>query len=200
MLLEDKSKKSWNTSARASDFFYLKGVVHSLLQKLGVTDIEEKEVEGSIFSEGLQFIKNKQVIVEFGLVQKKISKAFDIDKQAYYAEVYWEELFEMVKEKDFVLKPIPRYPMVNRDFALLLDEAVRFTDLQKAAFKVDSNLLQEVNLFDVYTGDNLPAGKKSYALSFTLLDSDKTLTDKQIDVLMGKLQKTFETQFGASLR
>lgn len=196
----NKSTANWNTPAVATDFFYLKGVVYSLLQKIGVTEVEEKEVENTIFSEGLQILKNKQLIVEFGLVQKKISKAFDVETQVYFAKIYWEELFEITKSKTFTLQPISRYPKVKRDFALLLDESVRFADLQKAALKVDSKLLQEVSLFDVYTGDTLPEGKKSYALSFTLLDKEKTLTDKQIDKLMKKLQQTFEAQFGASLR
>lgn len=196
----NKSVINWSTPPVATDFFYLKGIVYSLLEKLGITEVEEKEVGNTIFSEGLQLLKNKQLIVEFGLVQKKISKAFDVDKQVYFAKVHWEELFEITKNKTFTLQSISKYPKVKRDFALLLDESVRFADLQAAAKKVDSKLLQEVSLFDVYTGDSLPEGKKSYALSFTILDKEKTLTDKQIDKLMNKLQKTFETQFGASLR
>src|SRR5699024_4122776 len=148
----------------------------------------------------LELQKNKQTIVEFGLVQKKLSKAFDIDKTVYFANIYWEELFEIAKEKSFTLQPIPKYPKVKRDLALLLDESVRFEDLQVAAKKVDSKLLKEVSLFDVYTGENLPEGKKSYALTFTILDTEKTLTDNQIDNLMKKLQNIFENEFGASLR
>lgn len=196
----NKSVTNWSTPAVATDFFYLKGIVYSLLEKVGITEVEEKEVGNTIFSEGLQLLKNKQLLVEFGLIQKKISKAFDVDKQVYFAKIHWEELFQITKDKTFILKPISKYPKVKRDFALLLNESVRFADLQVAAMKVDSKLLQEVSLFDVYTGDSLPEGKKSYALSFTILDKEKTLTDKQIDKLMKKLQKAFETQFGASLR
>ena len=175
-------------------------MVYSLLEKVGVTEVEEIETNNAIFSEGLELQKNKQTIVEFGLVQTKLSKAFDVDKQVYFAKIHWEELFEITKKKSFTLQPIPKYPKVKRDFALLVDESVRFEDLRSAAKKVGSKLLKEVSLFDVYTGDSLPEGKKSYALSFTLLDKEKTLTDKQIDGLMKKLQKTFESNFDASLR
>lgn len=200
LLSGNKTAANWTTTAVPTDFFYLKGVIYSLLEKVGVTEVDEKEVNNSIFSEGLELQKNRQTIVEFGLVHTKLSKTFDVDKQVYYANIHWEELFEITKNKSFTLQPIPKYPKVKRDFALLVDESVRFEDLQKAAKKVDSKLLKEVSLFDVYTGDSLPEGKKSYALSFTLLDTEKTLTDKQIDGLMNKLQKTFETKFNASLR
>lgn len=200
LMLGDRAKTNWKTPSQPTDFFYLKGIVYSILEKLGVNEIQEKETKSAMFSEGLQLLKNKQVVVEFGLVQKKISKAFDLDPQVYFANIHWEELFEITKSKSFTLQPISKYPKVKRDFALLLDESVRFEDLENAAKKVDSQLLKEVSLFDVYTGDSLPEGKKSYALSFTLLDEEKTLTDKRIDSIMKKLQSTFEKQFGASLR
>ena len=98
------------------------------------------------------------------------------------------------------MQPIPKFPKVKRDFALLLDDAVSFSALQEAAFQTEKRILKDVNLFDVYTGKNLPEGKKSYALSFTLLDERKTLTDKQIEKIMKKLQNRFETDFGAVLR
>ena len=200
VLSGNKTPENWSMPSIPTDFFYLKGIVYSLIEKLGITEVVEKETKNAIFSEGLELQKNKQTIVEFGLVQKNISKAFDVDMSVYFANIYWEELFEIAKTKTFTLQPIPKYPKVKRDFALLLDESVRFEDLQVAAKKVDTKLLKEVSLFDVYTGDNLPKGKKSYALSFTILDTEKTLTDKQIDKLMNKLQKTFEKEFGASLR
>lgn len=200
LITGNKTPDNWTAPSTPTDFFYLKGVVYSILDKLGVIKVEEKETKNAIFSEGLALQVNKQTIVEFGLVQKKISKAFDLDKQVYFANIYWEELFEIAKAKTFTLQPIPKYPKVKRDFALLLDESVRFEDLQAAAKKVDTKLLKQVSLFDVYTGDSLPKGKKSYALTFTILDTEKTLTDKQIDKLMKKLQNTFEKDFGASLR
>ncbi|HLS10945.1 MAG TPA: phenylalanine--tRNA ligase subunit beta [Flavobacteriaceae bacterium] len=200
VLSGNKTPENWSLSSKPTDFFYLKGIVYSLLEKIGITQVVEKETKSAIFSEGLELQKNKQTIVELGLVQKNLSKAFDIDKSVYFANIYWEELFEIAKGKTFTLQSIPKYPKVKRDLALLLDESVRFEDLRVAAKKVDTKLLKEVSLFDVYTGDSLPKGKKSYALTFTILDTEKTLTDKQIDKLMKKLQKTFEKDFGASLR
>lgn len=200
VMLGNRAPSNWKTAAQPTDFFYLKGVIYSILEKLGISGVQEKEVENTMFSEGLALSKNKQVIIEFGLLQNKISKAFDIDQQVYFANFNWEELFEITKDKTFKLQPIPKYPKVKRDLALLVEDSVRFADLEIAAKKIDSTLLKEVSLFDVYTGSSLPEGKKSYALSFTLLDEEQTLTDKRIDALMQKLQKTFKKQFGASLR
>lgn len=200
LIMGKRTASNWKNPSQSTDFFYLKGVVCSLLEKLGLSDVQEKETDYTQFSEGLQLIKNKLVVADFGLISSKISKTFDIDEPVYYANIHWEELFKIVKNRSFQLQSIPKYPKVKRDLALLLDDSIRFTDLQMAAKKVDSQLLKEVSLFDVYTGNSLPEGKKSYALSFTLLDEKQTLTDKRIDAIMKKLQRTFEKEFGASLR
>ena len=127
-------------------------------------------------------------------------KDFDIKQEVLVADLHWEVILEQVQDHKVVYKEIAKYPEVRRDLALLLDEKVTFADLYEKAYATEKNLLKHVNLFDVYQGDKLPEGKKSYALSFVLQDNNKTLTDKQIDKTMQRLQDAFEKQFGAALR
>ncbi len=191
---------SWTASNDTMSFFYLKGVVTSLLDLLGIDGYSEKAASLKLFSEGVGFSKKKKTLVEFGVVSNKITKHFDLDGEVFYADFNWDFILEEIPTTNFQVQPIPKFPKVKRDFALLLDESVPFEALQKAALQTEKELLTEVALFDVYTGKNLPQGKKSYALSFTLQDTNKTLTDKQIEKIMSKLQQRFEKDFGATLR
>ena len=129
-----------------------------------------------------------------------MTKHFSIDTPVLYADFDWDALLSAIATNAILVAPIPKFPQVKRDFALLVDDQVRFADLKQAAFKTERHLLKEVSLFDVYVGKNLPQGKKSYALSFTLQDQNKTLTDKQIDKIMGRLKSAFESEYGATLR
>ncbi|MEZ4873989.1 MAG: phenylalanine--tRNA ligase subunit beta [Flavobacteriaceae bacterium] len=200
LLSGKKTSDSWTAPPEKAGFFYLKGVVMSLLQGLGIEGVMEKEVKSDLFSEGITLHSSKKQLVALGIVSKKITKHFDLEDEVLYADFDWDQLLAEVSTGNILVKPIPKFPKVKRDFALLLDEGVRFEQLKLAALKTEKDLLKEVSLFDVYTGKNLPAGKKSYALSFTLQDDKKTLTDKQIDKIMSKLQHTFESEFGAILR
>ena len=139
-------------------------------------------------------------LVEFGLVKKPLLKHFDIDKEVFFADFNWDTILKVTSGKAVKVSPIAKYPEVRRDFALLLDLNVSFDAVYKLAKQTEKQLLKSVNLFDVYEGKNLPQGKKSYAVSFTLQDENKTLTDKQIDKVMKGLQSAFETQLGAELR
>jgi phenylalanyl-tRNA synthetase beta chain len=196
----ERIEESWTAPVKKSDFFYFKGVVAAVLERLGLTDYAEKASKSDIFTEGLTFTRAKQDLVTFGIINKKVRNHFDLDAEVLYADFNWGILLEQVSADNFVFKAIPKYPSVKRDFALLLDDDVAFGELKEAALQTEKNLLKEVSLFDVYTGKNLPKGKKSYALSFTLQDERKTLTDKQIDKIMAKLQQRFENDFGAQLR
>ncbi|QIE58770.1 phenylalanine--tRNA ligase subunit beta [Rasiella rasia] len=200
LIAGQKNEDSWAMPCAPANFFQLKGIVTSILQRLGVTDTTEKPTKNAIFSEGISLVKNKKSLVEFGVLKKQVLKGFGIDSETLYADFNWDAVLAEITSETFHVQPIPKFPKVKRDFALLLDESVTFSELQEAAFKTEKQLLKNVNLFDVYTGKNLPKGKKSYALSFTLLDERKTLTDKQIDKIMKKLQNRFETDFGAELR
>ncbi len=196
----DRNNDSWTTASKKSDFFFGKGVINALLERLGILGTSEEGLQNDLFSEGIAIIKGKQTLGEFGVVSKKVAKHFDIDTEVLFADFNWDAILAEIPTESLILQPISKFPKVKRDFALLLDESVTFDTLKMAALQTEKKLLKEVSLFDVYTGKNLPKGKKSYALSFTLQDERKTLTDKQIDKIMDKLQQRFEKEFGAQLR
>ena len=195
-----KGDKNWISPSSKSTFFYFKGFVINVLDRLGITDYSENGTKDENFSEGLSFSKNDKLLVEFGTINKSITAAFGIDVETFYADFKWDEVLEEIATDNFKLKAIPKFPKVKRDLALLIDESITFDSLKKTAQKTEKKLLKNINLFDVYTGSELPEGKKSYALSFTLQDEKRTLTDKQIDKIMKKLHQNFESEFGASLR
>jgi phenylalanyl-tRNA synthetase beta chain len=142
----------------------------------------------------------KTTLVDFGIVNKTLCKKMNVDQDVLFADFNWDNVLLMASKQRFKLNDIPKYPKVRRDFALLLDENVNFSQIDDIAQKTERKLLKDVSLFDVYEGKNLPNGKKSYAVSFILQDENKTLTDKQVDKIMGKLQHQFENQLGAELR
>jgi len=196
----NQSSENWHMQSEKSDFFLMKGLITSILERLGISRINETPISNDMFAEGLTLGLGKNKLVDFGLVKKPILKHFDINQEVIYADFNWDAILEMLKHNRIKLKVIPKYPEVRRDFALLLDDNVTFESIYKIAKQSEKQLLKEVNLFDVYQGKNLPKGKKSYAVSFLLQDENKTLNDKQIDKIMSKLQNNFEKQLGAELR
>ena len=195
-----RTVEAWNGPNKTSDFFYLKGIVASVLQRLGITNCKEQPVKDDVISEGVTMSLGKMNLVSIGLVKKPVLKHFDIAQPVLYCDFYWDNILEVVKRNSITFKDLPKYPEVRRDFALLLDEAVTFESIYNIAKRSERKLLKDINLFDVYQGKNLPKGKKSYAISFILQDEHKTLTDKQIDKIMSNLQQNFEKQLGAELR
>lgn len=195
----NRTAESWNEPQRPSDFFVFKGVILSLFDRLGYHKIEDKPVQNDVFSEGISMGFGNDVLVEFGVVKKHIIKHFDIKQEVFYADFNWDLIIKMISNK-IKFQDIPKYPEVRRDLALLVEQSVAFESLYKLARQTEKSLLKQVNLFDVYEGKNLPEGKKSYALSFILQDTTKTLTDTQIDKIMGKLQTVFQNEVGAQLR
>ena len=196
----ERTKEAWNGSNKTTDFFYLKGLVYSILKRLGINNTKEQPVKADVFSEGLNMSLGKAELVSIGLVKKSVLKHFDISQTVLYADFNWDNILEVAKRNSIIFKELPKYPEVRRDFALLLDETVSFESIYNLARQSERKLLKDINLFDVYQGKNLPKGKKSYAISFTLQDEHKTLTDKQIDKIMANLQKSFEKELGAVLR
>jgi phenylalanyl-tRNA synthetase beta chain len=195
-----RTEDSWTNPTIKSDFFYAKGVVAAILERLGIQNYSEKGLKSDLISEGIALVKNKNVLVEFGVLSKKLTSRLHVDNETHYADFHWDSILNEIGTTNHILKPISKFPKVKRDFALLLDNKITFEDLKTAAFQTEKSLLKDVSLFDVYTGNKLPEGKKSYALSFTIQDQKKTLTDKQVDKIMNKLEKRFEDDFGASLR
>ena len=196
----EKAPENWHSPNTKSDFFFLKGSVFSLLERLGISRFNETPIKSDLFSEGLSLILGKTKLVDFGLVKKTILKHFNISQDVLFADFNWDNILVIVKHSKITFKDIAKYPEVRRDFALLLDDVVSFESIYKIAKQSEKQLLKSINLFDVYQGKNLPKGKKSYAVSFTLQDENKTLTDKQIYKIMNKLQANFEKQLGAELR
>ncbi|APG60028.1 phenylalanine--tRNA ligase subunit beta [Christiangramia salexigens] len=195
-----RSSESWNSIPGTGNFFYIKGVIDSIFEKLGISNLKIKSAKTDIFSEGLQMSTKKAKLVDFGVVKKSILKKFDIDQEVIYADFNWDEILEVAKTQKTKYSPIPKYPSMRRDFALLLDKSVTYEEIEQIARQTEKKLLTEVNLFDVYEGKNLPEGKKSYAVSFLFQDENKTLTDKQVDKMMNKLQFRFEKELKAELR
>ena len=153
-----------------------------------------------MFSEGITLSLGKTKLVDFGLINKKVLKHFGISQNVLFADFNWDSVIDIAKHNDIKFKDIPKYPAVRRDFALLIDDAITFEAIDTIAMQTEKKLLKDVDLFDVYQGKNLPKGKKSYAVSFTIQDEHKTLTDKQVDKIMNKLKANFEKQLGAELR
>lgn len=196
----NQNHDTWLNPNKKSDFFFMKGTIHAILERLGITKVQESPLSNDLFSEGLELGLGKMKLVELGLIKKPVLKHFDISQEIIYADFNWDAILEMVKRHKISFKSIPKYPEVRRDFALLLNDHVSFKDIHAIANKTERQLLKNVSLFDVYQGKNLPEGKKSYAVSFTLQDEHKTLTDKQIDKIMSSLQGNFERELGAELR
>jgi phenylalanyl-tRNA synthetase beta chain len=196
----NRSNETWIKPQEKSDFFLFKGYVLTILTRLGLDKkVTSLPFENDVFAEGLALAIGKEIIVEFGSVKKSILKHFDIKQEVLFADFNWGKIQKYVSNK-IKFTDIPKYPEVRRDFALLVDENVQFEQIFNIAKQTEKGLLKDVNLFDVYQGNNLPEGKKSYAVSFILQDDSKTLTDTQIDKIMSKLQSNFESQLGASLR
>lgn len=196
----NRNAERWNSTSGRTDFFLLKGVIESIFQRLGIENLKPSAVKSDVFSEGLIFSSAKNNLVAFGVIRKKVLKHFDIEQEVLYADFNWDALLEVTKARKTSFSAIPKYPAVRRDFALLLNNSVSYEEIEQIALKTEKKLLKEVDLFDVYQGDNLPEGKKSYAVSFKFQDENKTLTDKQVDKMMKKLQHRFEEELQAELR
>ena len=195
----NRNEESWTNPQKPSDFFLFKGYVNSVLERLGISKIQNKPFESDVFAEGIAIASGNDTIVEFGTVKKSILKHFDIKQEVFYADFNWNLILKLIGSK-IKFTDITKYPEVRRDLALLLDKNIAFDAIYNLSRQTEKSLLKNINLFDVYEGKNLPEGKKSYAISFTLQDNSKTLTDEQIDKIMTKLQKNFENELGASLR
>ena len=202
-LTGNKSAQSWVQKEEKVSFYTLHAYVNNVLRRLGVNTqlLNMEPLNSELCSDGMAIkAPNGKQIGYMGIVNGKLLKAFDIDNPVYYADLDWNMLLRLNKQYKPVINDLPKFPEVKRDFALLVDKSVKFADLAKAALAAEKKLLKAVNLFDVYEGKNLEAGKKSYALSFILQDTENTLKDKQIEAIMAKLQKIFEEKFGAKLR
>lgn len=196
----NRTNDSWTGTHKPSDFFYVKGVVKSLLERLGASTLKTSPTKNDVFSEGITLSLGKIKLADVGIVEKSILKSFGIKQEVVYVDFNWDNVLKISSSKAIKVKALPKFPAVKRDLSLLLDSSVTFGEIYNLAFQSERKLLKEVDLFDVYTGDKLAENKKSYAVSFLIQDEEKTLNDKQIDKIMQKLQATFEKNVEASLR
>ena len=199
-LTGSRTGESWSNEERIVDFFYLKGIVNNILGRLGVGVLKSSPTKQDLFSEGITLSLGKMKLVDFGVVKGSLLKEFGIKQNVLFADFNWDTILKLTGNTNVKVVDLPKFPSVKRDLALLLDAKIEFKEIYNLAFQSEKFLLKEVDLFDVYEGDKLPDGKKSYAVSFLIQDESKTLTDKQIDKVMQKLQQTFEKNLQAVLR
>ena len=194
---------SWAHQNEDSTFYELSAYVENLLRRIAVKPgmMVRKKSESPIFSAGLA-IENRggKLLIEMGIINKKLQKQLGLDNAVYYAELNWTALMKVIKKNEVLYTEISKFPAVSRDLALLVDNSVEFAQIEQIARATEKKLLKKVELFDVYEGDKLPAGKKSYAVNFILQDEEKTMGDKQIDAIMQKLIANIKKQLNAELR
>ena len=194
---------SWAHADENMTVYELKAYVLNIFRRLGVNfgALVFGNLTDDIYSVAISVhTRGGKLLATFGVLHKKIQKAFDIDNEVYYADLNWKELMKAIKNSTVAYKEISKFPAVKRDLALLIDKGVQFAEIEKIAYETDKKLLKSVELFDVYEGKNLEAGKKSYAVSFMLQDENATLNDKQIDKVMQKLIANLQNKLGAVLR
>lgn len=199
----NRAENNWAHPNEKTSVYELKAYVENILTRLGVNTkkIIFGNLTSDIYSAGLTLTTGAgRQLGTMGIVNKKLCKAMDIDAEVYYAELSWTLLMKEIKKSKVTFSEISKFPAVKRDLALLLDKQVQFAEIEKIAAESERKLLKDVVLFDVYEGKNLPAGKKSYAVSFFLQDESKTLNDKQIDAIMKKIRTNLEQKLGAQLR
>ncbi|MEC7172914.1 MAG: phenylalanine--tRNA ligase subunit beta [Bacteroidota bacterium] len=196
----DVYNENWNVVHQPQVFFYFKGIIQQLLKKNCSIHWQESSSGKDIFSDGLVFSHKMKTILDFGFIKNDILEKFNINQEVLFAEINFSILADLVKNNNVHYNEIPKFPQIRRDFSLLIDDSIPFEALKKIALNTEKNVLKNVQLFDVYEGNKLPKGKKSYGVSFYFQDPKKTMTDKYIDKIMGKLQNQFEKEFGAQLR
>jgi len=192
----------WNSELENENYYSLKGLVEGLFKKLGISQfgIQSKENKNEGLAFGIQLSIQKMKVAELGSVSPKLLKQFGIKNDVFYADLNWDNLFELVKRSSTKYNGIPKFPSVRRDLALVVDKETGFESLKSIALKSERLLLKEVGVFDVYEGKGMEEGKKSYAMSFKFRDENKTLTDKVVDKSMKRIYEQLVKQGGAKLR
>ncbi|HVW97803.1 MAG TPA: phenylalanine--tRNA ligase subunit beta [Mucilaginibacter sp.] len=192
--------EQWNQKANPVSFYNLKAIVDGLIQRLKISDLTLEEAICKKLAWGMQYKRNGKQLVKFGKASAEALKKVDVEKDVFYADFNFDMILAAVRKNKIVYQDVSKYPAVRRDLSMLIDKDVTFGRLKQIAEKTERKLLQDVGVFDVYEGDKLPAGKKSYALSFVLQDKGKTLTDKAIDAIMQKMIYNLSKEAGAEIR
>jgi phenylalanyl-tRNA synthetase beta chain len=201
-LTGNSGRQSWNSKTNPTDFFNIKSSVEMIFSRLGIKPetLTSGESDKKYFTESVTYLFNNKLIAEAGRISKKYLTQFDIGQDVYYGHIEWDFLLKLIKNHIVSFSELPKYPAVRRDLALLLDRGIKFSRIKEIALRTERNILHELSLFDVYESDNLGKNKKSYAVSFTLRDDLKTMTDKNIEKVMANLIKAFEKELDAQIR
>ncbi|MEN5232670.1 phenylalanine--tRNA ligase subunit beta [Sphingobacterium faecium] len=192
--------EQWNNSKQSVNFYNLKAVVDLILKRLKIEGLQLQDAPTDHYAYGLSYLKGTKSLVTFGAVSSSALSKADVEGQVFFADFDWDQLLKIIRKNVIKFKEVSKFPAVKRDLSLLIDEAVTFKQLETIAYKTERKLLKEVKVFDVYKGDKIPEGKKSYALSFIIEDDEKTLMDKQIDAIVQKLILNFEKEVSAEVR
>ncbi len=197
-----REPESWRTNDSKTDFYDLKASVQSIFTRLGFNPdkITKSCFTDDLFEEGTAYAYRQVILVTFGRLKKKEIKRFDLKQEVMYADFDWEKMIGLLSENVVTYNEVAKFPEVRRDLALVLDSSVRYEELEHAAYQAEKHILKSVSLFDVYQGDKIGPGKKSYAISFLLRDDEKTLTDQIIDKTMEKILRAFQEKFHAAIR
>jgi phenylalanyl-tRNA synthetase beta chain len=191
---------NWTTPAVDVSYYYLKAIVKELLAKAGIFDYELVYKDSSCLTNCTKLLRAGEVIGEYGMVSTVLAKKYDIETPVFYADLNWDIMCRAELSSTTMVIPVPKYPEVRRDLSMLIDKQVKFADLERIARETERKLLRAVDLFDVYEGNKLPEGKKSYAISFILQDTEKTLTSEQVDKVMQKLVENYRKQLNVEIR
>ncbi|HAW57792.1 MAG TPA: phenylalanine--tRNA ligase subunit beta, partial [Bacteroidales bacterium] len=197
-----RENESWEKDQRKADFYYLHAILRKIFQRTGfnMRMLKIVEAQNPFYEQGVNLLYKNEVLAWLGIVSKKMLQKFDIHQEVVAAIIDWDKLTSLSMQSSIEYREIPRFPEVRRDLALLVDNRVKFAEIETLAWQTENRLLRQVNLFDIYVGEKIGMGKKSYAISFILQDKEKTLTDETIEKTMAKLIKAFEQKLGAQLR
>jgi phenylalanyl-tRNA synthetase beta chain len=196
----NKSSKNWNKTLHKSDFYYVKGVVSSIIDRLNLSKANSKPTIDKNLKDGETLILNDKPLVSFGFISQNSLDVFDIEQEVYYVEFNWGNVLGSINKGPVLFQEIPKFPEVSRDLSILIDEDISFESIYNSAYKANKNLIKNISLFDVYIGNNIPKNKKSYGLNFKISDKSKTLSDNEIDHLMKNVTNNLIKEFGAELR
>jgi phenylalanyl-tRNA synthetase beta chain len=196
----NKNENSWKEKNIASDFFYLKGVVSSILNLLGIKPESIEALQVPKLDNHVVFKSGGQILAGAGEVGKESLQKFDIKQPVFIAGLNWALLSELSSNQKMVIKEIPRFPAVQRDIAMIVSKRLPYEKVEKTVLQLKLQKLQEIKLFDIFESEKLGAGKKSIAINFTFLDDEKTLTDREIDGWMNKIMEALEKELNAEIR
>jgi phenylalanyl-tRNA synthetase beta chain len=195
-----RNADGWKSKGERADFYFIKGVIEKIMALLGIKNTGfNAEINDKLENCVIAKFKNDVVAVT-GNVNKKTLTQFDIKQTVFYADINWDKVLELNKRQQITYTEIPKYPAVYRDLAIVIDKSLPYEQVEKATFGAKVSKLQSVKLFDVFENERLGADKKSLAVSLTFLDEEKTMTDKDIDAMMGKIIASYEKELNASVR